>query len=336
MDILSKVVKKMGRFRGQCIFILDEGGAPFKDASNQLVAESLKTFMDPGPGGFPYCIVLTTKGEYDSHVAGNLPFVRRTKLIPIEMMEKEATQLLLQHAALQDAPELRYDDLIDQSDEDIDGSHNESKYKSKYKSVFATIYDLISEDEILKHKPQPLTSLNVLTEVIGKIRNRKKSKIDEHFFKVQKEVQELEMTYKLRKDKRTGIPANDALLETYNKKKIELKDLKKQSSENQEIFDSYFTWLRKHMDFEEEVSHKSIKIFHMDQNQSRLDALKDYILRRYYVSPSLLSKIETVETEFHTKFPDAKTRIDENLILEVINELKGNEVLKVSKSQVLT
>jgi hypothetical protein len=166
MDVLSKVQKKMHKYKDQCIFIFDEFAKALSDPNNQSVAANLLSFMDTSPGSFPYCLALTTEEEYWKHIVNNGPLVRRTKLIPMDMMNEMSTKLLLYHMAKQEAPEL-----------DID------------KEVFDTIYELTTKD--LPNKPQPLTSLTVLNDALVKIRSVNSSSLRDLEEKLTKQLKDV-------------------------------------------------------------------------------------------------------------------------------------------------
>ena len=106
--ILSQLSKAVGAHRENMIFIFDEIHLACQDRETSVIADQLKTMLDPGNNdGFPYVIGITTEEEfardiYQRHSA----FARRFHRIPIASTSPEETAEILGSSALRNGAHL--------------------------------------------------------------------------------------------------------------------------------------------------------------------------------------------------------------------------------------
>lgn len=86
---LEKMLHNIRGYESEAIFFFDELHIAFYK-NNRDLGQKLKTLMDPGPGALKFCVGATTTKEYDSYMAQDEAFNRRshkTEVLPMDPAE---------------------------------------------------------------------------------------------------------------------------------------------------------------------------------------------------------------------------------------------------------
>ena len=163
--ILAQLSKAIGGHRDNMIFIFDEIHLACQDRETSVIADQLKTMLDPGnKDGFPYVIGITTEEEfardiYQRHSA----FARRFHRIPIASTSPEETAEIIGSSALRNGAHL----VIE-------------------KEALKTLVE--KTEEAFKGRAQPAASLKVLDACIQKTGEAQKSELEQKVEKIYKQL----------------------------------------------------------------------------------------------------------------------------------------------------
>ena len=308
VDVLAKVQKKMNRYKDDCIFIFDEFAKAFSDPHNQSVSANLLSFLDTSSQSFPYCVALTTDEEYSQYIASQRPVLRRTKVIPLDIMGKEATELVLHQMAVQEAPEIEIES-----------------------SLFGKIYDLTKNDKELSDYPQPSISLDILKDALNKITTTK-TELQDHVKQLRLSSQLRQIEHKDRGDPRTYTQKGREIYDQFAESERELNEYEKIQETQVEDHGQYFKWKRLQLNHRDDIYRMAIQIANQIDEQVDEECLIEFILKQHYLTESIVNKVQFEEKQFHKNFPDRATKIDLNLIITAIQErLKYNQAIKDAK-----
>ncbi len=303
VDVLAKVQKKMNKYKDDCIFVFDEFAKAFSDPNNQSVSANLLSFLDTSSQSFPYCVALTTDEEYMQYIASQRPVLRRTKVIPLDLMGKEATELVLHQMAVQEAPEIEIENTL-----------------------FAKIYEMTKQE--FPDAPQPSISLDILKDALNKVTSTK-TDLQDVVKKHRLNSQLRQIEHKDSGDPRTFTDKGQEIYEQFSQSERDLngfENIQKMEAEDQGM---YFRWKRLQLNHRDDMYRKAIEITNQVDEQVNEKALVDFILKEHYLTDAIVNKVKFEEEQFHRNFPDRASKIDMKLIDIVIQERhKYNQAIK--------
>jgi ATPase family associated with various cellular activities (AAA) len=293
MDNLSKFQKKMKDLH--VIPFIDEIHVLGMNGGENI--DKLKTFFDPGPSGFRYCIGATTPKEYEMYLAGNFAFERRIEIIPIDETDEETTMLILKVMARQEAEDIEVDD-----------------------DVFEAVYDLCKH--YFPDMAQPAKAKTVLAKAFSRVRSRKNSSLGIDLRKLKNERSILSNDYMRCNESRTYIPMIKVLYEQLEAKNQQIVAKDKAIKEEMDKFSSFAKLKIQRNELKRDIQAMAIKIA---KGQASEDFIKEFAFKQNFVKPALDSLIAVKQKEFS----ESSTKVDVKLITKIVLE----EVAKIEKSK---
>lgn len=289
--ILSQLSKAIGAHRHNMVFIFDEIHLACQDRETSVIADQLKTMLDPGnKDGFPYVIGITTEEEfardiYHRHSA----FARRFHRIPIASTTAEETEEILGTSLLRHGAHL----IVEKG----------------------ALTSLINKTEAaFANRAQPAASLKVLDGCIQKTGEAQKSDLE-------KKVEE---AYK----KLSFARAKGAV--SLSAEKVDIKALEQQFEQLQNQLDEqnqqlnlFFAERGNLEKLKKEIFKTVVKVASLkSSNLSYSDqkAAKKLLFMSQFLAPAVEKKVRE-----DAEALKVKTVLDEALIEEVIKQEQANE-----------
>lgn len=289
--ILSKICEAMGSNREDIILVLDEIHVACKKLEGNLIGEQLKSLLDDKPDNFPYVIGLTTEEDYYCHIyQDNRAFARRFKLIPIENTLEDVTLRIMSNALLHQSPNA----IVE-------------------KGALKALWDKTQPS--FKDSPQPLISLQILSQCVQKTSDTQKPRTKEEYDNKKNEVDSLyaqnavtPQSYEVAQD--------DPLQQKIQTLEQELNKLNDQLTIEKEQQKHLFQAKDAFAQLKAEMFRTVVKVGNLEK--ARVTAkdkvqLNKFLLLSHYLQPALYTRIAGNKL-------GVKTIINGNLIDEVIKE----------------